>query len=104
VRQIVLRGKRRAGGPALSQARQSRLKQPNGVVATTPPGLTPKVVPLSPKAGKYASTAHGPSRSRPGAAPSTAIRPWSDAIPSCKLIDHRADSRCAARSLPSPEP
>jgi hypothetical protein len=27
-----------------------------------------------------------------------------DAIPSCKLIDHRADSRCVVRSLPNPEP
>jgi hypothetical protein len=27
-----------------------------------------------------------------------------DAIPSCKVIDHRADSRCVVRSLPNPEP
>jgi hypothetical protein len=31
-------------------------------------------------------------------------RPWSDAIPSCRLLARRADSRCVVRSLPNPEP
>jgi hypothetical protein len=35
---------------------------------------------------------------------SALIHPWSDAIPSCRVIDHRADSRCVVRSLPNPEP